>query len=164
MEVEREAGPVPNLHLEDFPPDELPRWRERSMAEYLAGRVAAGESLEEATQAAGATDRQLFPGGRPAPLHRLGWVVHDGQRVGELWVGPAGDDPERWWVWEIAIYEAWRGRGLGRRAMLLAEELARAAGATTIGLNVFGANHVARRLYASLGYAETSVQMRKPLA
>jgi ribosomal protein S18 acetylase RimI-like enzyme len=47
--------------------------------------------------------------------------------------------------------------------MLLAEELARTQGATSIGLNVFAHNVVARELYSSLGYTETSVQMRKGL-
>ncbi|MCU1494550.1 MAG: sortase-like acyltransferase [Acidimicrobiaceae bacterium] len=47
--------------------------------------------------------------------------------------------------------------------MLLAENLARANGATSIGLNVFAHNRVARDLYSSLGYRETSVQMRKEL-
>lgn len=43
------------------------------------------------------------------------------------------------------------------------EQLARAAGATTIGLNVFANNVVARSLYSSLNYQESSVQMRKAL-
>jgi len=48
--------------------------------------------------------------------------------------------------------------------MLLAEELARTNGALSIGLNVFADNTVARNLYASLGYRETSVHMRKQLS
>jgi hypothetical protein len=47
--------------------------------------------------------------------------------------------------------------------MQLADLLARANGATTIGLNVFGHNAVARNLYASLGYEEAAVVMRKNL-
>jgi ribosomal protein S18 acetylase RimI-like enzyme len=47
--------------------------------------------------------------------------------------------------------------------MLLAEEQAHGAGATEIGLNVFGYNAVARGLYESLGYETTSLQMRKEL-
>ena len=47
--------------------------------------------------------------------------------------------------------------------MLLAERLARAQGARTIGLNVFAGNTVARTLYGSLGYEETTVQMRQEL-
>ncbi len=61
------------------------------------------------------------------------------------------------------IDEEFRGRGYGRQAMLLAEELARTNGASTMRLNVFGHNNVARRLYWSLGYQETSVHMRKAL-
>lgn len=66
-------------------------------------------------------------------------------------------------MWDVVIDEDQRGRGLGRQAMLLAEELARQGGATTFGLNVFANNVVARNLYTSLEYEETSVQMRKPL-
>ena len=47
--------------------------------------------------------------------------------------------------------------------MLVAEELARAGGAVTLGLNVFAHNVVARNLYASLGYREAAIQMRKDL-
>ena len=91
-------------------------------------------------------------------------MLSDGRRVGDLWIGPLGDDPERWWVWDIVVVEELRGRGYGRNMMLLAEELAQSNGATSIGLNVFARNHVARSLYTSLGYEETSVQMRKGLS
>jgi ribosomal protein S18 acetylase RimI-like enzyme len=80
-----------------------------------------------------------------------------------LWVGRFGSDPERWWVWDVRVDEPFRGRGLGRRATLLAEELARTNGAVSIGLNVFADNTVARNLYGSLGYRESSVHMRKQL-
>ena len=72
-------------------------------------------------------------------------------------------DPQRWWVWDVMIDEQFRGQGFGRQAMTLAETLARREGALTIGLNVLGHNHVARELYASLGYTVTAMQMRKPL-
>ena len=47
--------------------------------------------------------------------------------------------------------------------MALAEEAARAAGATALGLNVHGHNTVARNLYESMGYQTTALQMRKLL-
>jgi ribosomal protein S18 acetylase RimI-like enzyme len=47
--------------------------------------------------------------------------------------------------------------------MLLAEEEARVRGLNRIELNVFGGNDVARGLYRSLGYVETSAQMAKDL-
>jgi hypothetical protein len=48
-------------------------------------------------------------------------------------------------------------------AMVLGEEYARAQGAHTLGLSVFGFNTGARGLYESLGYETTSVKMRKKL-
>ena len=47
--------------------------------------------------------------------------------------------------------------------MTYAEQWAREQGATEIGLNVFGGNTVARRLYSSLGYDERSVTMSRRL-
>ena len=41
------------------------------------------------------------------------------------------------------------------------EPLARSLGCDRIQLHVFGHNDVARKLYASLGYVETDVQMEK---
>lgn len=152
-----------DLTFEPLDPAELQVWRARSRAEYIDARVSAGDSPAEASAAADASMAQLFPGGRPGPSQLIGHVVADGERVGTLWVGPFGNDPARWWVWDVVIEESRRGRGLGRRTMVLAEELARAHGASTIGLNVFAGNAVARHLYSSLGYEETSVQMRKPL-
>jgi GNAT superfamily N-acetyltransferase len=68
--------------------------------------------------------------------------------VGSLWIGPHGPDrADAFWVWDVEIDAPHRGRGLGRAAMLLAEEAARAHGATELGLNVFGPNTVARHLY-----------------
>ena len=48
--------------------------------------------------------------------------------------------------------------------MLLVEGEARDRGIGRVELNVFGGNEVARGLYRSLGYVETSVQMAKELA
>jgi ribosomal protein S18 acetylase RimI-like enzyme len=48
--------------------------------------------------------------------------------------------------------------------MLALEEEARARGLERVSLNVFGGNAVARGLYASLGYRETAVWMRKDIS
>jgi ribosomal protein S18 acetylase RimI-like enzyme len=47
--------------------------------------------------------------------------------------------------------------------LLLAEDEARRRGLPRMGLNVFGGNDGARRLYRSLGYGEVAVVMRKDL-
>jgi ribosomal protein S18 acetylase RimI-like enzyme len=47
--------------------------------------------------------------------------------------------------------------------MEVAERQAREYGCSSLGLNVFGGNEVAIRLYQSLGYRTTSQQMNKRL-
>jgi ribosomal protein S18 acetylase RimI-like enzyme len=66
-------------------------------------------------------------------------------------------------VYGLSIDAEARGHGHGRAAMRLAEDEARARGIGRLELNVFGGNDVARSLYGSLGYVETSVQMAKGL-
>ncbi len=152
-----------DVRFEAFDPTALAEWLVGTRASYVAQRVEAGDSPDEAEVNATRSLDQFVPGGSPAPGQLIGQVRLGDETVGRLWLGPAGPDPERWWIWDIAIHEDLRGRGLGRQVMLLAEELARSNGATTIGLNVFGQNHIARGLYTSLGYREQAVQMRKSL-
>ena len=151
------------ITFEPFPRSALDPWLKNTLVNYVKERVEAGDSLVEAETNANASVERLFPNGSPAPGQLIGYLVSSTQNIGYLWLGPTGTDPERWWVWDVVIDEEFRGRGYGRQAMLLAEILARKHGASAIGLNVFGHNHVARTLYSSLGYQETSVQMRKTL-
>ena len=144
-------------------PSVFAKWMAHTRAEYVHERVVAGDSPAEAEANASSSLERLFPNGAPAPRQLVESLTSSGQVVGELWVGVAGADPERWWVWAVEIHEPFRGRGYGRHAMLLAETLARNEGARSIGLNVFGHNRVARNPYTSLGYAEAALQMRKEL-
>jgi GNAT superfamily N-acetyltransferase len=85
-------------------------------------------------------------------------------RVGHLWVGEREVPGGRvLWIYDVFVAEAFRGRGFGREAMLLAEGEARRRGLSLIALNVFGGNDVARRLHRSLDYDEVAVTMRKSL-
>ena len=143
----------------------LPEWIDRSAAEYARDLVATGRSEESAHRHAVEGMDESFPGGLPTPGHEVFDVVDEtGAAVGYLWIGPdtSGDDGS-WWIWDVLIEPEQRGRGLGREAMRLAEEHARAQGAHSIGLNVFAFNAAARGLYESLGYETASVRMRKRL-
>ncbi len=150
------------MTCEAFEPSALADWL-IDMRGLRQQRDAAGDSPQEAEKNASSALERRVPGGSPAPGQHIGRLLHAGQPVGYLWVGPAGSDPQRWWVSYIVINEEQRGHGFGQQAMLLAEKLAREHGATTIGLNVFAENVAARSLYASLKYEETALQMRKPL-
>jgi ribosomal protein S18 acetylase RimI-like enzyme len=145
-------------------PDELPGWLRAQSRDYEEERVASGESPEQAAAAAAQSLATLFPDGRPAPGQAVYDVREDGTTVGSLWIGRAPADARTdWWVYSIELAAEHRGRGLGRQVMLLAEDAARAAGAGSLGLNVFGHNAVARHLYESLGYGTDAVQMSKDL-
>jgi len=152
-----------SVQFEPLDASDLAQWLQRSRANYIEERVASGDSRAEAVANADRSRARTFPDGSPGPGQHVGRVSSDGGGIGELWVGPAEDGTGQWWVWSIEIDEAERGRGFGRATMLLAETMARQAGATRLGLNVFGGNAVARRLYRSLGYEEVSVRMRKEL-
>ncbi|MCC3773841.1 GNAT family N-acetyltransferase [Streptomyces sp. UNOB3_S3] len=143
----------------------LPDWLERSRAEYAKDLVTAGQTPEDAHRHADESMARSFPSGTPSPGHAVFDVVDDaGETVGYLWIGPdTSDDAGAWWIWDIMIDADKRGRGLGRMAMVLGEEYARAQGAHTLGLSVFGFNTGARGLYESLGYETTSVKMLKRL-
>ena len=143
----------------------LPTWIERSRDEYARDLVAAGKSPEAAAREAAEGMAESFPNGRPSPGHAVFDIVDgSGAVVGYLWVGPdkSGDEGS-WWIWDVLVDAEHRGRGLGRQAMLLGEDYARAQGAHTMGLNVVAFHATARRLYESLGYEPASIRMRKRL-
>ena len=143
---------------------EIPGFLAASQADYIADRVASGEDPAVAKRIAEEQLAALFPDGEPGPGQLLYRVEEDGQPVGSLWIGPfSADQPDTWWVWDIAIDEGDRGRGLGKATMLLAEREARSHGATELGLNVFGRNTVARHLYERLGYKTVAIRMSKKL-
>jgi ribosomal protein S18 acetylase RimI-like enzyme len=147
-----------------MPAEALSAWIARSNSEYVRERMAAGDSAEYAEERAAESNAQYFPDGRPAEGQLVVEVVEEGEVVGVLWIGPMSPrHPHEWWVFDIEIAEAHRGRGLGRATMLLAEDAAREHGAVKLGLNVFGHNTVAQGLYRSLGYETTAINMAKPL-
>jgi ribosomal protein S18 acetylase RimI-like enzyme len=146
-------------------PPEFDVWKEHSITSYASDVAhAAGVPLEKALSAA----REQFPRMLPDGLATAGtWLVMivDGASavVGTIWIGPHPDNAAAAVIYDIAIHESRRGHGLGRAAMIAAEQLVAAGGKTEIGLNVFGFNESARRLYDSLGYRVVSTTMTKTL-
>jgi ribosomal protein S18 acetylase RimI-like enzyme len=150
------------VRVDDLTAGELGAFLDRSSAEYIRERMESGDSREYAEQRSRESNEQYFPGGVPAAGHRVLRVFDDARAVGTLWLGPfSAEHPSDWWVFDIEIEPEQRGRGYGRAAMLLAEEVAREGGATRLGLNVFGHNTVAQHLYSTLGYDVTAINMSK---
>ena len=145
--------------------EEFAPWLERAERVYAETRAAAlDRSVEETLPEAIAQSAQLLPNGRATEGHSFMCIVDADDVLGWLWIGPHPDKRGAAWVWDIEIASDAQGRGVGRAAMLEAEKLVVAAGASELGLNAFGNNERAIALYESLGYSVVSMTMMKRLA
>jgi ribosomal protein S18 acetylase RimI-like enzyme len=162
----QEVSQRPTAVLHPMLPDEFVTYLEWAIDDYAAELERNGKAVGEAAKVA---SRASFDSALPDGLATYGHVLlvavdpDDGQRVGVLWFGPSTDDPAMAWVYDITVDEERRRQGWGRAIMRAFEGEARARGFARAGLNVYGDNHVARRLYESLGYVETSRQLHKEL-
>jgi GNAT superfamily N-acetyltransferase len=109
----------------------------------------------------------LLPQGVDTPYNSLFEIVAqpDNRPVGSLWVNyrELSGQPALW-VCDISILPHAQRQGHGKRAFSIMETMAREAGITAIGLNVFTHNHGAQRLYKSLGFQATNTHMVRSLA
>ena len=139
-------------------------YRELALDEHAAEFAHDGRMTVERA-------RELVAFGLPESLGELlaadrTWlyeVVADGERAGWLWLGPSPKDPGSVLVYDIRISPERQRRGLGRAAMLAAEDVVRDAGFTRIGLQVLSWNRPAEALYRSLGYEVDATTMSKPV-
>jgi ribosomal protein S18 acetylase RimI-like enzyme len=148
-------------------PDEFGALRSRLIRDYAAEHVRAGNwSVEESETLAAEQTDQLLPQGvnTPGVLLLMGQTP-EGEPVGHVWVtldrrpGSGGGA----WIYDIEVISDRRGQGYGRALLRAAEEETARRGVAAIGLNVFGGNAVARRLYESSGCEVTTLQLRKQL-
>jgi ribosomal protein S18 acetylase RimI-like enzyme len=143
---------------------EFAAFRERTVRGYAAAHVHAGNWEADGAEQRAARDMDsLLPQGTATPRTLLLTAEAEPGVVGWTWIALARDGDPGAWVYQIEIDAAHRGRGYGRALLAAAEEEVRRHGVTTLGLNVFGDNAIARGLYASSGYETTTVQMRKRL-
>jgi ribosomal protein S18 acetylase RimI-like enzyme len=155
----------PTVRLRPITAEEFPAFVAASKAGYAEGiEIHGGQTHEAALQKAEADFPAVLPMGLETPGHHIFIVEADGAAVGRLWLAEREMGGRRvMFVYDVTIEAGHQGRGYGRAAMLLAENEARSRGIGRIDLNVFGGNDVARGLYRSLGYVETSAQMAKVL-
>jgi ribosomal protein S18 acetylase RimI-like enzyme len=152
------------VELRAMTPDEYADYHGHSVRTY-AEQMAEMGGVEASIAWADSerTMRELLPDGLATEGQHLLVAESAGERVGIVWVGARRDRHDLWWVWDVEIDDGMRGRGLGRAAMVAAEDYARAQGVARLGLNVFGGNAAAIALYDALGYAVDAQQMSKPL-
>jgi ribosomal protein S18 acetylase RimI-like enzyme len=153
-----------DLRLRPLRDDEFHEFLAAQQAEYARGLVDdAGMTPEEAVKKARADHASLFPDGVRQQHQRISVVENaaNGDPVGRAFWAPRGAN--RAYVYDLFIDEGLRGRGLGRKALQLIEDEARAEGLRGVDLNVWAGNDVARALYRTAGYDERAVWMSKEL-
>jgi ribosomal protein S18 acetylase RimI-like enzyme len=140
-------------------------YRVQLIPAYAAEHVRAGDwtAGQAETLAARQIDDLLPEGPGTQGMLLLTAETPGGEPAGLVWVALDRPRPGEAWIYDIEVNPEHRGKGYGRALLLAAEREAAKHGSTAIGLNVFGANTVARSLYESAGYQITSMNMRKEL-
>ena len=155
------------VRLRPVDDDEVASFVASAREGYTLSMVNDGGMGEQEASAKAEHDfAMLVREGHPVAGQQL-FIIEETQtseRVGRVWLGEPLPGQPIGFLYDIEIEETFRGRGLGREAMLLVEQEARRRGFVEIRLNVFAANETARSLYHSLGYVEFAIGMRKRLS
>jgi ribosomal protein S18 acetylase RimI-like enzyme len=153
------------VELKEKSNDDLAAWLAAMWVGYREELLGAGMSEEAADQNIERNRGQLFVGDALVEGQYVLDVVENGETVGTLWLSSSSpQNSDEWYIYDIVVDEAHRGKGLGRLTMFAAEDFVADHGGTRIALNVFGPNRVARSLYESLDYQVRAVSMFKDLA
>lgn len=153
------------VRLRPMTEEEYVVWRSESERGYAA-EIATSRDLDPAAAVAQSAGEfaQLLPDGLASKdMHLFTALVGD-EAVGigwfELRERASGTSA---WIYDIRVHSGRRGRGLGRGLLEALHDAARALGASSMTLNVFGDNPTAIRLYETSGYTVTAQQMRREL-
>lgn len=93
-------------------------------------------------------------------------AADSGERLGFIALEPQADPitgAAGGYVSLLAVTQAAEGRGAARALVEAAEDVARAAGWTTLALDVFATNARGRRFYDAMGFREEAVRLVRPL-
>jgi ribosomal protein S18 acetylase RimI-like enzyme len=157
----------PAIRLKPMTAEQLSVFIEEDIPRYANANVQAGLWPESgALEHARASYERFLPQGVETPGQYL-YMIDDsatGESVGTVWIGahPGGIE-HAGVVLSLYIDDAYRRQGYGRQAMLAIETEARQLRWTSLGLQVFGSNEPARKLYLALGYKVGSMNMTKTI-
>lgn len=157
------AGTRQRVVLDPMTREEFGPYLEAGIRGFAEQKVRSGEWTEAESMPLSRADHdRLLPDGVDTADQYL-YTVRDAaskDEVATIWIAlrmKAGH--VEGYIYDIDVHEKYRGQGYGRATMLAGIEKARAMGAETVGLHVFGHNEPARALYRSLGFVETNVSM-----
>ncbi len=149
------------LRLKLMTESEYAVWIDDAMAGYAEEFVASGIlDAEDAVKRAETDFAALLLEGLATDNHLFWTAWVDAEPVGTIWVMLVPDRrPPHSFVYALDVHAAYRRRGYGRAIMEAAMQECRERGIATMGLNVFGHNDTARRLYERLGFRVASTSM-----
>ena len=137
---------------------------EREIPDYAAEHVRAGNWTEsESLEKSHKEFESLLPQGLKTDDNFLYTLADGEEAVGMIWMKVKTQPSKSGFIYDVFVGEKFRGKGYGKSLMLLLEEKAREMELKSLELHVFGSNHVARKLYETIGYETTNVLMSKKL-
>lgn len=154
--------------LRPMRPNVFPAFVDAAVKSYAQDNVNAERWTEtEAFELARGEIALLLFRGLDTPEHRLFEIEDDadGTLVGFLWLSsiPRGN-ARVVFVYQLVVFEPYRGRGHAKAALRQAAALAAADGHERMELHVFSHNTAALRVYASVGFETTSLSLTLPLS
>lgn len=153
------------LRLVEMDADDFARRRPPLVANYARAITTARRLTPAAAAAEAERDvAERLPRGPATRGELLRKALLDGTEVGWIWVslpGPGGPDPA--WISDVEVDPEFRSRGYAHAIITAAEAELVALGVPALGLNVFGDNDTARRLYERLGFEVTAEQRSRAL-
>ncbi|WP_033541227.1 GNAT family N-acetyltransferase [Planococcus sp. CAU13] len=88
------------------------------------------------------------------------YSIDEDKTIGVIWYN-IQTDSNKAYIYHILIKEEFRKKGFATFVLEELEETMKSAGITSMGLNVFGTNPSAHKLYEKLGYLVQSTSMGK---
>lgn len=110
---------------------------------------------DQAEESAQRQFNELLPNGIGSEGHHFFNIVDEenSRNIGILWLALKMEDGKiSAFIYDLAVDETERGKGVATRAMLQADAFSREKGAVEIWLHVFASNTIAFHLYENLGY------------
>jgi len=145
--------------------DEYKEYVKHSSAEYAQDKVASGNwHPDEALMRAKQEFQNELPNGLKTENQYLYSLADEltGQSVGMIWFMLDLKRPiPVAFIFDFVIYESFRRKGYGLKALKSAEQKAGEMGAKRMELHVFAFNTGARALYEKAGYEVTNLNMAK---
>jgi ribosomal protein S18 acetylase RimI-like enzyme len=149
--------PMTEVEFQAYLAEDIQRYADEHVR---AGNWHPAEALERSRQ----EHQQLLPDGLATKNHYLFSIIEEqsGARLGILWFAVDLDRPRpSAFLYDFEIFEEFRRRGYGSRALTALEEQAHALGVESISLHVFGHNTGAQALYRKAGYEVTGIHMTR---